>query len=307
MPVTFLRRLADEVRTQPELLSSFATSGIARVRKGTILVGAGDSYAAALAGFYISKGRCIALDPYTLGAFPEMAKGRDVVFISASGRTSSNVAAAGRVRGVARRTWGITADVRSELAMTVDETIRLPMSYVPKSPGLLSFTLSLLAVLKMATGKGSCDFRAAFNEARNDYRLVAFGKGTTYFLGNSAAYAMAVYAAGKTYELLGAKCHPELLEEFSHMQVFSLRRGDAVNIFGCFDPTGMGGKLCKLLTARGHQAKLIPASGGGRLGDLFRSVFGIQLATLREASARGLKEPRFLSSRSLRISDQMIY
>lgn len=303
-----LNDVADEVRAQPGRLESFAKANLPRMPRGSIFVGAGDSYAAALAGFYLSRGSCLALDPYSLAAFPEMAAGKDVVFVSASGKTSSNLAAARRIRGVAGQTWAITTDVQGKLARMVDRTVRIPMDYVPKASGMLSFTLSLLAVLKMSSGEGPCDFRRAFRRGSAGSRAVVFGKGTTYFLGNNAAYAISVYAAGKTYELLGAKCHAELLEEFSHMEVFSLKGSDAVNAFGCFDQARMGDKLLRLLKTQGYSARLIPGEKEGAVEDLFCSAFAVQLATLREAAARGLSEPRFLTSRgSLGISDRMIY
>jgi hypothetical protein len=307
MPGVTLENLAAEVKAQPEILSAFARSKLEKVPAGTIFVGAGDSYAAALAGFYASNGQCLALDPYSLLASPEMASGRDVVFVSASGRTSSNIRAAKRVNGVARRTWAVTADRRSVLAKATDNTVKIPMRYVPKTAGMLSFSLSLLAVVRMSSSLGSCDFGRAFRWARKRLGPVHFGRGTTYFLGNSAAFAVSLYAAAKGYELLGAKCHAELLEEFSHKEVFSLRKQDSTNVFADFDPAGMGEKLCRLLTSQGYEAGAVTGSGSAT-ERLFGSVFVAQLAALKEASARGLTEPKFLSSRaSLAVSDRMIY
>jgi len=306
MPRAKLKEVADEAKAQPGVLADFAKSKLERVPAGSIFVGAGDSYAAAVAGFYVSNGRCLALDPYSLLASPEMASGRDVVFVSASGRTSSNVAAARRVMGLAHRTWALTADDKSKLARATDETVKIPMDYVPRTTGMLSFSLSLLAVVRMSSSLGSCDFGRAWRWAGRHSANVRFGGGTTYFLGNSAAFALSLYAAAKGYELLGAKCHAELLEEFSHMEVFSLRKQDSVNVFGCFDPAGMGEKLCRLIRTRGFDARHI-AGDGSATERLFGSVFAAQLAALKEASARGLSEPKFLSSGSLAVSDRMIY
>jgi len=275
---------------------------------GSIFVGAGDSYAAALCGFYNSGGRCLALDPYSLASAPAFAAGREVFFVSASGRTSSNIAAARMVKGVARVTTAITADHRSKLAAVTDRTVKLAMTLVPRSPGLLSFSLSLLAVLKASNGNVSCDFRRAFQMAESDCREVSFGRGTTYFLGNSAAYAVSIYAAAKIYELFGRKAHAELLEEFSHMQLFSLIKSDAVNVFSCFDTSGIGSKLRSALAKQGFESHLIQSRGSTVAERLFHSVFVSQLAVLREAERRRLSEPHFLKTKDkLDISDAMIY
>jgi hypothetical protein len=302
-----LKGVAEEVKEQPRILAGFAKSKFGKLPVGSIFVGAGDSYAAAVAGLYASNGRCLALDPYSLWSSPEMASGREVVFVSTSGRTASNIAAAERVKGIAGRTWAITADEDSILAKATDETIRIPMEYAPRATGMLSFSLSLLAVLRMSSTLGSADFEESFALAKERSGTVRFGRGTTYFLGNSAAFAVSLYAAAKGYELLGTKCHAELLEEFSHKEVFSLRRHDIVNIFGCFDPAGMGKKLARLLSRQGCSANLV--GGGGPATDaLFSSVFAAQLAALRETSRRGLSKPNFISSRaSLAVSDSMIY
>ena len=303
-----LRRIADEVRSQPEALRSFSSSDFPRAPKGSIFVGAGDSYAVALAAFHMSKGAVLALDPYSLGTFPEIATGRDVYFVSASGRTSSNIAAARKVRRLARQTFAITADGGSSLAKATESTVKLPMVPIPKTPGLLSFSLSLVAALKISIGTFSCDFGRAFKRAEREGSNVSIAKGTTYFLGNSAAHAVAIYAQSKTHEFLGAKAHAELLEEFSHLELFSLRKTDGVVVFGCFDPNGTGRRLSRALSRKGYEAHVIVPEGASDVEELFHSVFAIQTAVMRETRASGLDVPRFLLAKdSLEISDAMIY
>jgi hypothetical protein len=300
--------MEDEVRGQPAALRDFAASDLSRAPTGSIFVGAGDSYAVALAVFHMSKGAMLALDPYSLSTFPEIAAGRNVYFVSASGRTTSNVAAARKVRGIARQTVAVTANEGSKLAKTTGRTVKLPMAVVPRTPGLLSFSLSLVAALKISIGEFSCDFGRALRGAEKAGRKVSFAKGTTYFLGNSAAYGMAMYAQSKTHEFLGAKAHAELLEEFSHLELFSLRRTDGVDVFGCFDPSSAGRSLCRALTRKGYEAHLIEPEGITEVEQLFHSVFVVQAAILREATIMGLDGPRFLKAKeSLEISDAMIY
>jgi hypothetical protein len=303
-----MRALADEVRRQPEALEEFGKSNLPRASRGSIFAGAGDSYAASLAAFYFSGGRCLALDPYVLVTQPQMAEGAEVFFVSVSGRTSSNVKAAERVRGVARRTTVLTADTKSPLAGEADRVVRLPMSYVPRMPGFLSFSLSLIAVLRIAGGSILCDFRSAFKKAEKDEGQISYGRGTTYFLGNSLAHPAAIYAAAKTYELLGAKAHGELLEEFSHLELFSLEKSDVVNVLSCFDPAGMSGKLERALVNRGFESNRLPTRGGSDAERLFHAVFAAQLSVLRKARQERLSRPRFLSARErLGVSDSMIY
>ena len=173
---------------------------------------------------------------------------------------------------------------------------------------MLSFSLSLLAVMMMAQGDMSCDFHRALVEARKHNLDFASPRGTTFLLGNSLAYPAALYAAAKSYEVLGVKAQAELLEEFSHLELFSVGRSDVVNSFGCFDPRGQAEKLSRALSARGFRAGVVQSWGDSAAEQLFHCVFQIQLSTLQEAEAMGLKAPRFLSSRkALGASDAMIY
>src|SRR2546426_8718350 len=99
-----------EVREQPSKLRSFLSVPVVRATSGSIFVGAGDSYAAALATFYLSGGEDLAFDPDAIFTIPSAAASRDVFFISVSRRTSSNISAAPKLRGGAgKRDW-VTAN-----------------------------------------------------------------------------------------------------------------------------------------------------------------------------------------------------
>jgi hypothetical protein len=248
------------------------------------------------------------MDPYSLASAPELAEGVEVFFISVSGKTSSNLAAARKVSRMARRTTAVTAEVGSRLADLTDDVVVLPLTYVPRAPGMLSFSLSLLAVVDIAVGVGRCDFQRAFDRAVSDGGRIGWGRGTTYFLANSLGYPAAMYAAAKTYELTGARAQPELLEEFSHLELFTLRKSDCVNTFSCFDPSGISRKLTRALGEQGYDAHLVPSRGESDAERLFHSVFTGQLAIVEEAERTGLAKPRFLSTGGrLRTSDYMIY
>ncbi len=303
-----LRDVLVEIGGQARALESFSREKLPEAPAGSIFVGAGDSYAAALAGFYASGGRCVAMDPYSLGSEPRTARGRDVFFVSASGRTASNVYAAKAAKLTAKRTYALTADERSPLAEQVGKAVRIPMTYTPKTPGILSFSLSALAVLRMAGARSSCDFARTFKAAKKQVGEFALGTGATYFLGNSLAYPAALYGAAKVYELLGARAQGELLEEFSHLELFSLKKGDAVNAFSHFDPSGLSARLATGLRKEGVVARVSSAHGRNRMERFFHCVFLAQLWAASQARKAGFDRPRFLDQKKkLRISDSMIY
>ena len=300
--------LKEETERQPEALKRFDRSDFATASNGSIFVGAGDSFAAALAAFYASNGHCLALDPYSLAGAPEAARGVHVYMVSVSGSTSANVLAAKKVRGLASGITAITARRESRLASLTDDVVELPMTYVPRSSGILSFSLSLLAALRLVGRKDPVDFESALTHAERDSRKVAPGRGTTYILGNSLAFPAAMYAAAKTYEIVGARAQAELLEEFSHMELFSLSKTDSVNMFSCFDPEGASAKLHRSLSENGYRSHLVPCTGESEVERLFHCVFVAQLAAVEWGRRAGLKRPSFLTAGArLRVSDAMIY
>lgn len=297
----------EEIRKQPRALDAFSSERFRQARAGSVFVGAGDSFAAALIVSYITSGKFLARDPYVLLTSRDLVKGKDVFFLSVSGRTKSNVAAARSVRGIARRI-AVTSNSSSPLAEECDEVVSFPYAAQPRVVGTLSFTLSLLTLLKLAFGRVECDFQGAYRKGRRLSKEFSFSRrGTTYFLGNQAGHGVAVYAAAKVYEILGAKSHAELLEEFSHMELFSLTHGDVVNILGPFDPVRAGTRLLKALRSRKYYATLV-GSRDSAITQIFSLVFAIQLGVLGHAKMKGLSEP-FLNhaAEKLDVSDSMIY
>src|SRR2546426_7025395 len=89
-----------EVREQPSKLRSFLSVPVVRATSGSIFVGAGDSYAAALATFYLSGGKYLAFDPYAIAPNSSFSAGRGVFFLFFFRRNRSNVSAAPEARRV---------------------------------------------------------------------------------------------------------------------------------------------------------------------------------------------------------------
>ncbi|MDV3278109.1 MAG: hypothetical protein LYZ69_06545 [Nitrososphaerales archaeon] len=308
MPTTKLEAIASEIEVQPRALDELMRRRMRMARPGSLFVGAGDSYACSIAAQYLSRGRSLALDPYALLASPDFARGKEVYFISTSGRTKSNIAAAKAVKGIAFGSTAITANPASPLSKATRETIEIPYSYVPRTPGTLSFTLSLLAAVKLACEPFTCGFARLLSLAKASSNVVFSKGGTTYFLGNGPAHAIALYSALKTFELFGDKADAELLEEFGHANLFSLRPRDTVNIFTAFDPAGIGRKLASALGREGFGQNLMPVKGGNEFESVFHAAFFVQTSILKEARSRGVATPYIMrSKKKLKLSDSMIY
>jgi fructoselysine-6-P-deglycase FrlB-like protein len=297
------------IMDQPALLTGFSKHDTERAPSGSIFVGAGDSYLAASIANRIGSMRYIVLDPYELLSAPEMARGRTVYFVSVSGKTTSNLAASKAVARLADRRVAVTANASSELVRTTDSSILLPYHYVSRQPGLVSFSLSAVALAKLAVDQFSCDFRSAISEAKLSFGKIRFtGAGTNHFLGNGALYEVCRYAVLKSYELTGEDAQATMLEEFGHSTVFGLKKGDVINIFGNFDPAGLSGKLRTLLEERGFWTSVIHLRGSDTMHLIFSYIFSVQLAILRRGMAIGLTRPHFVHAKEvLSVSDSLIY
>jgi fructoselysine-6-P-deglycase FrlB-like protein len=298
-----------EVSRQPAVLEAFLHEDLAEAPPGSVFVGAGDSFAASLIASSLSSGKHMALDPYELVSDPTLAKGRNVYFVSASGKTASNIAAARAVKTLARERTAVTAEFGGMLTEETDSAIFIPYRVAPRLPGTISFSLSLLTLLKLTEGGFDCDFARAHSKAERDAGKVLFsGNGVTYFLGNAAAFPICLYAALKVYEILGARAQCDMLEEFSHAPLFALGKRDTINTFGAFDPLDLGKKLSGSLRSKGFRASAISSFGSDPRERVFYFVFLSQLAVLRRAMSMGLSRPRFvLDPERLAISDSLIY
>ena len=100
---------------------------------------------------------------------------------------------------------------------------------------------------------------------------------------------MALYAAAKTYEFFGSRAQAEQLEQFSHMELFSLRKEDSVSVFSSSDRMAMGKKLVAALCANGYSASLVGPRGRNNLERLFYEVFLTQLSVVDTMKRRKLQ------------------
>ena len=207
--------------------------------------------------------RCVALDPYSLAESIGWAKGRHVYVISISGQTRANIELARDLKGVAKRVTAVTANPRAGLQprWTGSSSSR---SSPPRNPPASLPSLSLAAVLKVCGLDPDCDFEDLLSRASAESKRVHVARGgnMTYFAANNEAYAASIYGVAKIYELLGWRAQASLLEEFSHMPLFSLSALDRVNVIG--SPEGRKGeRLCERLKDSGYASSLIRPEGTG--------------------------------------------
>ena len=310
---TSLDVMESDIAREPAAVSAFSPPpalGAAEQRRA-VFCGSGDSLAACMLAEAFSPHGARAADPLDLLKFPGSAAGSGLYVVSVSGRTVSNVRAA---REAAERegpgATAITSSPESALAGACARTVRLQMGNTDAvTAGTISFVDAALTCVSLVGGFERCDAAALFAEAGEAAaRFPALGgRGAVTFLGNRMTYPLAMYAAAKMAEVLGADARYERIEQFSHMGLFSSRPGDTAVILE--EDNGHNGRLAGSLERAG--LLVVRAGGGagaGPVGQALFLAFLAQLVPLRMAREEGRTECHFLADDAqLGASNRMIY
>ena len=267
-----------------------------------IFTGSGDSYAAALLAVYASKHRARFIDPLELAYNTNIARGCNLYIISISGSTNANISAAYATKGISRRV-AITANPNSRLAEMCDDIILLKYKHSNVlTAGSIGFSASVIAVLSIIDDislNSSIDeiFHAA-DEQAEEIML----NNHIYTIGFDITYPLAIYTTAKVYEVLGYKAQYCSLEQFCHMEIFSLNAKDTVLLLADNDKARM---LYDKLACNKY---LIKPYSSSMLDNVLYYTFLIQLVVLKNAKRLDVKDCYFAMNEEIRnISSSLIY
>lgn len=262
------------------------------------IVGSGDSYVAGLAAHYLSSGRAVCYHPADVISDPSLAKGRNVYFVSMSGRTKANVRAARAARKAGARTAAITTDPDSPLAKQCDSIFELRFKSAGRTSGTIGFAASVLACTHLATqGRVGCpaDLATIYEKASRTASGLSskIKAGSVIILGDSHFFPAAMYGALKFNEVLGSRAAAYPLEEFFHAPLFGLKRGDQVLTLG---------------PAKKNLGLHVDCEMPSRIGSFFYAMFVVQHLVLGIARKKRIKECYFLNNKKLlKTSSDFIY
>ena len=294
----------NDVKMQQEFLTNFKKQKIIsqNQQKNTIFTGSGDSLASAMLAESFSNFAVKAVDPLDLLKNNFISKNKTVYFVSISGNTISNI----RVAKKSKKSIAITSRPKSRLVMACDDSIILqsPNSDV-FTAGSISFLESALTCISLVCPitipKSPNIYKKAFEEAKK----AKFGK-RIFIIGNMHTFPLAMYCAAKFYELLGYDAHYERIEQFSHMELFSVKKGDTVIIFE--EKNSHNTQLVKNLKKVGLNVIFPNHKFRDKISQIIFYTYFSQLLPLFEAKKIGKKDCNFVLSKKLRqVSDNMIY
>lgn len=269
-------------------------------QKKTYFSGSGDSLVSSLLAESFSGGIVKAMDPLDLYKNKKLVKSKHIYFISVSGNTFSNV----KVAKIAKKSTAVTSDSASRLANESNQIIQLhfPSAGV-FTAGSISFLASALTCISLVK-KIIVPNEAIFQKAKSDAKKVELSE-RIFILGNMFTYPIAMYCAAKFYEVLGYDAHYCRIEQFSHMELFSAKKGDSVIIFE--EKNSHNKQLDKHLKKIGMNV-IHPDIPSKKLDQIIFSVFFSQMIVLNEAKKKKMKECYFVNAKNIRnVSNQMIY
>lgn len=305
-PVNSLDAYENDICLQLDFLKSFQRQAPvpAARQRGVIFAGSGDSLAASMLAESFSGGLARAADPLDLYQNRSLLREKTVYFVSVSGNTASNV----RSARAAPRSVAVTADPGSRLARSCGRAIRLrfPSSGV-FTAGSIGFLSSALTCISLVCGFGLPRAgRPIFERATDAARGTRAPKGRIYLLGNYHTYPVAMYCAAKFYEVLGADARYCRMEQFSHMELFSVQKNDTVIIFD--EPTAYGRRLAGRLRSAGLDVHMPCLRSRSMISKMLYFVFYSQLLPLRIARDAGRADCHFVLAKKIRdVSNDMIY
>ena len=294
----------NDIKSQSEFLKFFKKQKplSEKQQKNTIFTGSGDSLSSAMLAEVFSNFSVRYMDPLDLLKNKSLSKNRSVYFVSISGNTISNI----KVAKTAKKSVAITSKPNSRLAQASHQTILLQSPNADVfTAGSISFLESALTCISLVSHIGIPKnynfYQKAYSEAKKS-KITS----RIFVLGNMHTYPIAMYCAAKFYELLGYDAHYERIEQFSHMELFSAKKGDTVIIFE--EKNAHNTQLLKNLKKVGLNTILPKFDSKNKISQIIFYTFFSQLLPLFEAKKHQKKDCNFVLSKNLRkVSDNMIY
>jgi len=293
-----------DINLQSNFLKNFKKQNPIPVnqQKNLIFTGSGDSLASAKLAESFSNFRVKSMDPLDLLKNKSLVKNKTVYFVSISGNTISNI----KVSKTAKKAIAITSKPKSRLVKSCESSILLsaPNSDI-FTAGSISFLESALTCISLVCPIIIPKKTNIFKKAYLDAKKSKIGK-RIFVIGNMYTFPVAMYCAAKFYELLGDDAHFERIEQFSHMELFSAKKGDTVIIFE--EKNAHNIQLVKNLKNVGLNVIHPVWNSKNKISQIIFYTFFSQLLPLFEAKKRGKKDCHFVLAKDLRnVSDKMIY
>ncbi|MEM2759499.1 MAG: hypothetical protein QXU32_03705 [Nitrososphaerales archaeon] len=270
-----------------------------------VFTGAGDSFAATMIVEAASNYRIRCIDPSYIRLNPLTVKDRILYTVSVSGSTKANIEAAKIAKKVALGTIAITANTNSKLAKICDQVVELKFrNSGVLTAGSIGFTACMLACLLFVKRVHLGNVKDLFRLARKEADNLKISQ-HMFIVGSLLSYPLSMYGCAKMYEVLGIKAQYAMLEQFCHMELFSVKKSDTIMIL---TNASKENELYSKLKSAGYNVYVSKSKGNNLEQKLLYHALFLQLVTLLNAKKQNLRECYFVRNDKLRnISSALIY
>lgn len=302
-----------EINLQRSILPSLQLP-TPKIPKECIFVGSGDSYVAGLISRYVSGFQAITLNPSDIFSLSNIAEGRQVFFVSLSGKTSTNIRAASILSKRGIHTTAITANPESPLANSCRDiiTINIPTPN-QTTAGTLSFTAATLICLSLISEVGTREISNIYRKCQKmmgEYSKIVFSPRLYFFLGNDFLFPCAIYGKLKIAEIFGFHSDADLIDEFFHSPIFGVTKDDTIFILerNNMETVSWYTKIRNMLSNVGLPPISIKCGDSSVVEIILSSIFLQQLIFAKQAEKLRLKECFYLLKKKyLTLSSKVIY
>jgi fructoselysine-6-P-deglycase FrlB-like protein len=293
-----------EITMQLDFLKKFKPQRMLSIQKQkrAVFCGTGDSYASAQLAEIFSQFRAKAHDPLDLVKNRNLLKCHDLYLVSISGNTVTNI----QLAKLSKHVTAITSNSKSKLANASKNVILLRFDNAGiQTSGSIGFLSSALTCISLVSKYEIKDVSEIYVNAKKISKKIPL-RGKIYVLGNLYTMPIAMFCIAKLYEVLGIDAHYERIEQFSHMGLFSAKKGDTVILFE--EKNKHNKKLLMHLQNCGLEAIRIDPPKTNDQGKILFYIFVSELIALYTAKRKKKKECYFIEAKKLRnASSSMIY
>jgi len=303
--------ISNQARDLPGFASQLRQKHVPKLeRSSLVFVGSGDSYATAVFAQELSLGEALASDPYELLTNISRIRGKNLVIISVSGRTKTNIELVRKAKRMARETIAVTANPESLLARECDQTLQLKYRTTGiLTSGTVSFTTSLLAcALLLGSLPRTVQIKTALTDAgRWATNLKQASEGLFLFTGSGVNYALSLYGAAKINEVLGAKAEALYPEQLGHAKLFTIdKKRDVIVCISSGRDKAM--ETHELLCKNGLRSSILVIPASHVVNRSLKIAIYLQRLALAMARKRRMTECAFLADKKrLALSNRLIY
>ncbi len=299
-----LQRINDVVGRQVNYLRLNVKGDLlSKLLEEGLVIGSGDSHAAALYTQLLSNHRFNLADPYELRLLPPPGEGV-LIAISVKGRTREVVNASKTLKSRGWKVVAITSDTSSPLARVADAVVKVTYGGGELPVGICNFASVITALTWMFKGVKGIPSKLRFmgydGPPLKEFReVVAVGEG----LGAVSAY----FTCLKLHEVICMPCRHYSIEQFMHADIYSLSSESLTLIFPGISK-GKSLVLSRVLSEAGLPHHLIQVNAESELSVVLSGIYTAVTALINCAEDLGVEKPCFMTRNVLlKLSTPAIY